>query len=108
MLYRLCLDEFAVTIQCKELGQSLARGQLAEKKQYSCLKEHRCPFPPQPSTPTRSPAIGGESAFTLHGLCVILCYYSLDGSPLHGVALLDVCHTCAAVYQLLSLFYSTI
>jgi len=42
MLYRLCLDEFAVTIQCKELGQSLARGQLAEKKQYSCLKEHPC------------------------------------------------------------------
>ena len=34
--------------------------------------------------------------------------YSLDGSPLRGVALLDVCHTCAAVYRLLSLFYSTI
>ena len=45
------------------------------------------------STPTRSPAIGGESTFTycgmtsLHGLWVILCYYSLDGSPLRGVAM---------------------
>ena len=56
-----------------------------------------CPFPPQPSTPTCSPAIGGESTFTycgvasLRGLWVILCYYSLDGSPLRGVASLLHC-----------------
>jgi len=50
------------------------------------------------STPTRSPAIGGESAFTyLHTLWVILCYYSLGGSTRPAAAglfarALNICH----------------
>jgi len=48
------------------------------------------------STPTLNPHPfpsnwGRKRIYVLHGLWVILCYYSLDGSPLHGVASLLHC-----------------
>ena len=48
-------------------------------------------FHPNPQPPPVPQQLGEKAHLRVHGLWMILCYYSLDGSPLRGMASLLHC-----------------